>query len=86
MKKLTMIAAICGAAAFGLSTGASAAPISAAKIIAAADLNIVDLVHGCHRDVRVDRFGPHYHGRRCRRINVGYQPVCTFIGPFRVCQ
>jgi len=100
MKTLGLLAALCGAAAFGLAAGsAGAVSLSAKNLGEAADGGMVQLVHGCHADVRADRFGWHFHTPSCRRVNTagpgpGYVtpgPVivprrrCMWVGPVWVC-
>ncbi len=48
-----------------------AAPIagpSSGLADAAAATDLTQLIHGCHRSLRRDRWGWHRHGVRCRRI------------------
>jgi hypothetical protein len=88
MRKIGLLAGICGVAAFALATAAGAVTLGGAKGLSEAQPGMVDLVHGCHREVRRDRFGWHFHGRRCHRVNVereGPRPRCYYIGPLRIC-
>lgn len=87
MNKLALLAGVFGVAAFALASGAGAGPLGN-KDLNATELNMVDTVHGCHRDVRRDALGWHFHGRRCHRVDVagpGPRPKCYFIGPLRIC-
>ena len=95
MRKIGLLATVCGAAAFALASAVGATPLGGpAKGLSAADLGMVDLVHGCHRDWRQDRFGLHRHGRDCVRIEAEpyydpqpiYRPRCYWLGPVRVCE
>lgn len=76
--KLGWIAALCGAAAFGLASAAGAVPLGKSMNgVVDADTGMIQLIHGCHRAVRSDRLGWHYHvGRRCDRVDTaGPGPV-----------
>jgi hypothetical protein len=96
MKKLGLLAGICGAAAFGLASAAGALPLGPSAAMVGSDDGIVQLVHGCHSDWREDRFGLHRHSRDCRRIEGDdrrerrFEPPpprreCYYVGPVRVC-
>jgi len=97
MRKIGLLATICAAAAFALASAVGATPLGGpAKGLSAADVGMVDLVHGCHREWARDRYGLHRHGRECRRIDAErepyyepapiYQPRCYWLGPVRVCE
>jgi len=98
MKTLGLLA--CGTVVFALASTASASPLagSVLKGLAAADIGLIEPVHGCHRDVARDRWGWHFHRRNCGRVNVRspdpgpyryyeyYDPrPCYWVGPVRVC-
>jgi len=97
MKTLGLLA--CGAAVAALSSTASAGPVVGPVLQGlTAELGLIEPVHGCHREVLLDRRGWHYHRRNCNRINVpppGYGPydpygpygpgVCFWVGPVWVC-
>ena len=57
------------------------------------------LANGCHRDVRLDRYGWHRHDGDCERINVDRErryyrereeprcfQKCKYVGPFKQCR
>jgi hypothetical protein len=95
MRKLGLLAGICGAAAFALASAAGALPLG--KVGQGLETDLLQPVHGCHADWRDDRFGRHRHGRDCRRVDFGerfepgppvYVPPpreCYYVGPVRVC-
>jgi hypothetical protein len=100
MKKLGLLAGICGAAAFAFASAAGALPLDKPAQGLEAGGGLLQLVHGCHADWREDRLGPHRHGRECRRIEAEdrrgprepiYEPPppprreCYYVGPVRVC-
>src|SRR6266853_1208659 len=75
MKKLGLLAAVCGAAAFGVVGVAAAVPlVNAATGIGATESGLVQPVHGCHSGVAVDEYGPHYNlvnRPGCPRVDAG---------------
>jgi len=94
MKTLGLLA--CGAAVAALASTAHAGPMGATLLQGlTADMGLIEPVHGCHREVLLDRRGWHYHRRNCGRVNVpppGYGPygpnspgVCFWAGPVWVC-
>ncbi len=91
----SFIFAVAAAVLGGLSfaTGAAEAGFSALKGEAtAAGSGLVQQIHGCHTNVRSDRYGPHRHvGRSCRRVDTRpRRPVCwrdcNYVGPIKVCK
>lgn len=102
MKTLGMWAAACSAIVVMLASTATAGPLAGSVLQGlAADLGLIEPVHGCHRGVQADRFGWHYHRRNCNRVNAPppdygpygpygpYEPYrpgpCYWVGPVRVC-
>ena len=91
MRTVGLLAAACSAAVVALASTADASPLagSVLKGLSGADLGLVEPVHGCHREVLLDRFGWHFHRRNCGRVNTpppdpGPGP-CYWVGPVRVC-
>jgi hypothetical protein len=76
---------VCGAAFAALASGAAAGPLGApASRGLSADIDLIEPVHGCHREVLPDRFSFHYHSRDCTRVEVGpldYEPYGPY-GPY----
>lgn len=100
MKTKSMIIAAGTALAAMFAVAAQAAPMAPVSGAPDSAGTLIEKVHGCHRDVQWDRYGPHYHrGPRCERIDVDrprheerYQrdePVCRqecyYIGPIKKC-
>jgi hypothetical protein len=92
---MTISMLVGGVAIFALTATASASPFAGAVSEAAADIELKELVHSCHREVLPDRQGSHYHRRNCRRVDVSkpdygpfgpYDPGrCYWVGLARVC-
>lgn len=86
MKTFALLA--CSTAVFAFASAASAGPLAGAvsKGITAADIGLIEPVHGCHREVAPDRWGWHFHRRNCGRVNVrspDYGPDGPgFYGPY----
>jgi hypothetical protein len=101
MKTWSLLVAGSAAVLAMCAVAAQAAPMSPAPGATESAGTLVEQIHGCHRSVEYDRFGPHYHvGPGCRRIEVEgrrryeprYEPrrfcreECKYIGPIKTCE
>jgi len=86
------------AAVCAFASTATAAPFAGQALNGLTGSDLIVPVHGCHREVLLDRYGWHYHRHNCRRVDVpppDYGPYgpngpygpgpCFWVGPIRVC-
>jgi hypothetical protein len=89
---------VCAAAAVGcFSISAAAGPVASAGVSVKGDVTqagseLVQKVHGCHRDVQLGGAGWHRHvGINCVRV-AAHPPRprcwrdCNYVGPIKVCK
>ena len=80
MRVLGLLAA--SAAVCALASTATAGPLAGSAVKGLTESNLVLPVHGCHREVLLDRYGWHYHRHNCRRVDVPPPPEYNPYGPY----